>query len=125
MRSGRLALALVVLLVAGCAQSGPSQVSTKEAAKIGVATSRIAVACSAAGEIRAFDGSDPDGLATQESIAVSGARKLVGVYTRDQSHIYQGESVGGVLQQSFSLLDGCGLARAGNLLLAALKRHRS
>lgn len=115
----------VAVLAAGCSQAGTPQVSTREAAKIGVATSRITAACGTAGELRAFGGARPRGLARQESVALSGARKLAGVYAHDQSHIYQGDSVGGVVHDSISLLDSCGLPKAGELLLAALQRRRS
>jgi hypothetical protein len=120
-----LTLAVAAVLVAGCSQAGTPQVSTKEAAKIGVATSRMTVACGRTGELRAFGGARPRGLAAQESIAVSGARKLAAVYAHDQTHIYQGESVGGLVHESLSLLDNCGLSRAGKLLLAVLERGRS
>lgn len=125
MRARLLMLTLGALMAAGCSQAGTPQVSTKEAAKIGVATSRITVACGAAGELRAFGGARPRGLATQESIALSGARKLAAVYAHDQSHIYQGESVGGVVHESISLLDSCGLPKAGKLLLTALRQGSS
>jgi hypothetical protein len=109
----------LTLALAGCAQAGTPQVSSGEAASIGVATGRIAVACGTAEELRAFGGPHPPGLAGQESIAVSGARKLAEVYRHDHGHIYQGESVGAVLHDTISLLGDCGLGRARRLLRRA------
>ena len=107
--------------VAGCGQAGMPQVSSDEAAKIGVATGRITVACGTAEELRAFGGRDEPGLAGQESIALSGARKLAAVYRSDHSRIYQGESVGAVLHDSIALLGNCKLDRARRLLRHALE----
>lgn len=123
MRSRALGAAIAALLAAGCAEAGTPYVSLQEAARIGVATSRMTAACGNADQLRAFGGAHPAGLAGQESIALSGARKLAGVYAGDQSRIYQGESVGGVVHDSISLLGGCGLPKARKLLAAALKRH--
>lgn len=116
--------AAAVLALTGCAQGGMPQVSSQEAAELGVGTGRITVACGTADELRAFGGSHPQGLAAQQSIALSGARKLSEVYRHDQSHIYQGESVGAVLHDTISLLGHCRLGRARSLLLRAL-HHRT
>ncbi len=116
---------LAALLSAGCSEAGMPYVSLQEAAKIGVATTRITVACGTADELRAFGKAEPRHLSAEDSIAVSGARKLAAVYRRDQSHIYEGESVGGVVHDSISLLANCHMARARELLVEALKRSRS
>jgi hypothetical protein len=117
-----LMLALAVGL-SGCSQAGMPQVSSDEAAKIGVATGRITVACGTAEELRAFGGRHEPGLAGEQSIALSGARKLAAVYRRDHSHIYQGESVGVVMHDSIALLDNCRLQRARGLLTRTLSGH--
>lgn len=106
--------------VAGCGQAGMPQVSSGEAARIGVATGRITVACGTAEELRAFGGPHQPGLAGQESIAVSGARKLAAVYRNDHSRIYQGETVGAMVHDSISLLGDCQLEKARGLLSRAL-----
>lgn len=107
--------------LAGCGQAGMPQVSSNEAARIGVATGRITVACGTAEEIRAFGGANQPGLAGEGSIAVSGARQLAAVYRHDHSHIYQGESVGGVVHDSIALLGNCWLGQARRLLEHALR----
>lgn len=107
----------------GCATPG-TPVPARQAAELDVATSRISVACGYEDELTAYRGSNPPGLAGIESIAVSGARKLVSVYALDQSGIYQGESVGAIVSDSISLLRGCRLAAARALLEQALHaRH--
>lgn len=128
MRSRRLVIALALAAAvqsAGCSQAGMPFVSLGEAAKLGVATTRITVACGTADELRAFGGARPRGLAAEESIALSGARKLAGVYAHDQTRTYQGESVGGVVHDSISLLANCRLPKARKLLLKALKQSHS
>jgi hypothetical protein len=109
---------------AGCAQPG-TQVSMTEAAKLDVATNRISVACGYAEELGASGRrrASPE-FAFVESIAVSGARKLASVYAADQSHIYQGESVGAVVGDSISLLGDCGLPQAREMLSVARARRR-
>jgi hypothetical protein len=128
--SGRAALirrlaaglgAVVTLAAAGCGEAGTPYVTLSEAAKLGVGTGRITVACGTADELRAFGGGHPAGLAAQESIASSGVRKLAAVYRHDQTHTYQGESVGAVLHDSLSLLGDCRLDRARALLLRVLR----
>jgi hypothetical protein len=109
--------------LSGCSQAGMPQVSSDEAAKIGVATGRITVACGTAEELRAFGGPREPGLAGEESIAASGARKLAAVYRHDHSRIYQGESVGAVMNDSIALLGKCRLQRARRLLMRAMGRH--
>ena len=115
-------LALAVA-AAGCAQPG-TQAPPAQAGKLDVATSRISVACGYAAELTAYGGAHPPGLASVQSMAVSGARKLASVYARDQSDIYQGESVGAIVNDSISLLGGCGLSGAQRVLQQAeAKRH--
>jgi hypothetical protein len=96
------------------------QVPSQQAAQIGVATSRIAVACGTAEELRAFGRPPQPGLAGQDSIASSGALKLAAVYRHDHGHIYQGESVGAVVHDSIALLGDCGLNKARHVLRRAL-----
>jgi hypothetical protein len=111
----------VVLAVAGCGEAGRPFVPLKQAAELGVGTTRITVACGTADELRAFGGAHPKGLAAEESIAVSGVRKLAAVYRQDRTRTYQGESVGAVLHDSISLLGDCRLDRARALLVGVLK----
>ena len=110
-----------MLIVSGCAQPG-TVAPEEEAAKLGVATENISLACGYAWELTAFGGSRPPGLAGVESSAVAGARKLASVYAHDPSDLYQGESVGSIVSDSISLLSECGLPSARNLLQRALAR---
>ena len=123
MNSRMLGLALAALLAAGCAEAGTPYVSLQEAARIGVATSRITTACGTAEELTALGPPPPGHLKRQESIAISGVRKLAGVYAHDHTHIYQGESVGGVVNDSLSLLKSCRLPAARRALLQAINGH--
>ncbi len=86
-----------------------------------MATSRISVACGYAEELA---GRHPEQLPWIESIAVSGAHKLAAVYAGDQSDLYQGESIGAIVNDSISLLHDCGLAGARRVLEQALSQHR-
>jgi hypothetical protein len=112
----------VAASVAGCAQAG-TQAPKAQAAKLDVATGRISVACGYAEELTAFGGDHPPQLAWIESIAVSGARKLASVYAQDQNDLYQGESVGAIVNDSISLLHDCGLSPARKVLEQALAQH--
>lgn len=116
-------IAVALAGAVGCAPPG-TPVPVKQAAELDVATSRISVACGYEDELTAYRRSNPPGLAGIESIAVSGARKLVSVYALDQSGIYQGESVGAIVGDSISLLRGCRLPAAGALLEHALGARR-
>lgn len=117
-----VALTALAVGLAACSQPG-TQVPVGQAAKIGVATERIAVACGYADQLRAFGGPHPHGIAGVGSIAVSGARKLAGVYALDQSDIFQGESVGALVHDTISLLSGCGLPAAQRVLAGALAKR--
>ncbi len=122
----RARAALVVLALgaglSGCLHPG-TPVPSKQADKLDVATSRISVACGYEEELTATGASHPKGLPWIESIAVSGARKLASVYANDQSDIYQGESVGAIVNDSISLLAGCRLPAARKVLEQALQHH--
>jgi len=112
----------VALAVAGCAHPG-TPVPSRQADELDVATSRISVACGYAEELGAAGAPHPRVMAFVASIALSGARKLAAVYARDQSGIYQGESVGAIVADSISLLSGCRLTAARQLLERA-RRER-
>jgi hypothetical protein len=112
-------LAALALCGVGCSEPG-TQPPASAAAKLGVATSRISVACGYADELMAFGGKHAPGLGVIESIATSGAAKLAGVYRRNQTWIFQGESVAGIVHDSISLLGGCDLPGARQVLVDAL-----
>src|SRR5947209_3077188 len=122
----RTAAVIVVALAAcvgGCAKPG-TPVASKQSDKLDVATSRISVACGYKEELTATGQSHPKELAWIESIAVSGARKLAGVYAQDHTHIYQGESVGAIVGDSISLLKDCRIPAARDVLERALYPRR-
>lgn len=116
-----IALALVTAIT-GCAKPG-TPVPSKQSDELDVATSRISVACGYEEELTATGAPNPKALAWIESVAVSGAQKLAFVYARDQSDIYQGESVGAIVGDSISLLAGCRLPAARHVLEQARARH--
>lgn len=114
--------AALVLALAGGAQPG-TQAPKPQAAKLAVGTGDISVACGYLEELTAFGGREGKDLAAIESMAETGARKLADIYARDQTDIYQGESVGGVLGDSISLLRDCGLSGPATTLERALAQH--
>jgi hypothetical protein len=124
--TARTAAALIAAALAaggaGCSHPG-TPVPSKQADELDVATSRMSVACGYVEELTATGGANPNGLGWIESIAVSGARKLASVYARDQTDIYQGESVGAIVGDSLSLLADCRLQDARSVLEQALRDH--
>ena len=114
---------MLATALAGCAQPG-TQVPKAQAAKLGVGTGEISTACGYLEELTAFGGRKGKNLAPIDSMAQTGARKLAAVYARDQTDIYQGESVGAVLGDSISLLHDCGLTGPEKTLERALAPHR-
>ena len=119
--AGVLAIALTAL-IAGCAPPG-TPVAAKQASELDVATSRMSVACGYEEELTATGHPDAKELSWIGSVAVSGANKLAYVYARDQRDIYQGESVGAIVNDSISLLAGCRLRAARIVLERALAHH--
>lgn len=117
-------LGVVALAVAsaGCSKPG-TPVPSKQSDELDVATSRISVACGYEEELTAASAPSSKALGWIESIAVSGAEKLAFVYARDQTDIYQGESVGAIIGDSISLLAGCRLPAARQVLERALQQH--
>jgi hypothetical protein len=120
-RSGAAALTALAIAIAlgGCAQPG-TQAPKPEAAKLAVGTSDIATACGYAQELTAFGGSHASGLGAEEAMARQGADKLAGVFAHSSTWIYQGESIGGLLNDTSSLLGECGLTGARQVLERAL-----
>jgi hypothetical protein len=107
------------MALAGCAQPG-TQAPKAQAAKLAVGTGDISTACGYVEELTAFGGRQDKHLAAIESMAQTGASKLAAVYARDQTDIYQGESIGAVLGDSISLLHDCRLTGAEKTLEQAL-----
>jgi len=107
---------------AGCAQPG-TQVPGPQAAKLGVGTSDISVACGYLEELTAFGPRQGKAFASIQAMAQTGAQKLADVYAKDQTDIYQGDSIGALLGDSISLLHDCGLTGPERILERALRAH--
>ena len=88
-----------------------------------MATSDIANSCGFAEEKLAF-GDHHVRLAHLEAAAHAAAVKLARVYDRDQTDIYQGESIRAVVHGAVALLGSCGLPHAQAPLRRALAAHR-
>lgn len=115
-----LALALVV---AACGAT-PPQAPDRQAQKLGVSTSGISTACGLAYQVTGFPGHHAAQLETIEAAATSSAKKLATVYARNQSWIYQGETVHDIVRDALSMLSACGLTKAQSVLAHATYLHR-
>lgn len=115
MRS-RLALTLALAALAGCGPT-PPQAPKHEAEKIDHSTGVLSSACGEASQISAFGG-DPSVL---EENAASNALDLAAVYRRNRNWIYQGETVHKIVHDAITLLEECGLHRAGRTLARATR----
>lgn len=116
-------LTMSLVALAGCAQPG-IQAPKSQAAKLAVGTGDISTACGYLEELRAFGHPDSRSLGQIWSMAETGAQKLAFVYGRDQTGIYQGDSIGALLGDGISLLHDCGLAGPERTLQQALQAHR-
>jgi hypothetical protein len=112
--------AALVLAVAG-ASCGPTppQAPFAQAKKLDSATGDIAAACGLTYQVTAFPGDHRAGLASLEASATSSARKLASVYAGNPAWIYQGETVGKIVDDGVAMLRACGLHGAAGALSAA------
>jgi hypothetical protein len=117
------AASLAAVVLAGCAQPG-AQAPKPEAAKLSHATGDISLACGYAEELTAFGGPHAAGLGAQEAMAVTGARLLLDVWSRNRAWVYQGQTINGVVDNSISLLGNCGLHNAQRFLQKAIPGRR-
>lgn len=119
----RLALILALAALAALAGCGPTppQAPKHEAQRIDHSTGVISSACGEASQVSAFGGDAKD-LDTLEANAASSALDLAAVYRRNPGWIYQSETVGKIVHDAISLLDSCGLHRAGHTLARATGR---
>lgn len=120
-RSLRLALLAAAAVVSACGSTA-GQAPREQAMKLSVATGGISTACGLAYQTTAFQKSD---LETLEATASSSATKLASVYTRNPAWIYQGETVGQIVEDSIAMLNTCGLHRSAGVLSAAASRRAS
>jgi hypothetical protein len=121
-RHAALSTLLAVALLTGCAQPG-TQAPKPQAARLAVGTSDISVACGYLEQLRAYGGHSAKDLARIRSMTRTGAQKLASVYAEDQTGIYQGDSIGGLLHDSISLLHDCRLTGPASILRRALRAH--
>jgi hypothetical protein len=119
MRAALVVLALAGALIVGCSQPG-MQAPLREAAKLDEATKTIANSCGYADELTAFGGAHPLGLGKLDASATAGARKLLRVWRRNRTWIYQGETINGIVSDSITLLGDCGLSGAQRALLGGI-----
>jgi hypothetical protein len=110
-----LILAVAATALGGCAQPG-TQAPKPQAKLLNDAAASISFACGSAEELTAFGGSGAVGLAPLEQTATGGVHKLVTVWKQNRTWIYQGESINGVVADSFALLGSCGLRQAQHAL---------
>jgi len=116
MNPKRLTAVLVLALLLAACGATPPQAPHKQAQKLSVATSGISTACGLAFQVTAFPGAHQKDLETLEATAASSAKKLASVYVRNQSWIYQGETVHDIVRDALSMLDSCGLTKAQSVL---------
>jgi hypothetical protein len=116
------AAAALAVVLASCGPT-PPQAPLKEAKKLSVSTSGISTTCGLAFQATAFPGNHKKDLETLEATAASAARKLASVYARNQSWIYQGETVREIVRDALAMLDSCGLSKAQSVLAHATYAH--
>lgn len=119
-----LATLAAALALAGCGPT-PPQAPVPEAKKLDSATSDISTDCGLTYQVTAFAGEHRRELAHLEATASVSARKLATVYRRNPAWIYQGETVGKIVEDGIAMLDTCGLRHAAGVLSAAASRPAS
>jgi hypothetical protein len=114
------AIAAVALAGAGCGAT-PPQAPLHQAARLGVATGDISTACGEATQLQQFPPAPAKEMRTLEATAAAAARKLAGIYRRNQSWVYEGTSVATIVRQAEAMLSGCGLTGAETALRRAVR----
>jgi hypothetical protein len=126
MRPARnIALLVVTLALAGCGAT-PPQAPPTQAKKLGASTGDISTECGLAYQLTAFGGDHRKQLASLERQAIASAHSLAAVYRRNQSWIYQSETVHDIVRDALAMLDSCGLTKAQSALARATyaRHHR-
>lgn len=109
---------VLAALGAGCGAT-PPEAPFAQAKKLDAATSDISTACGLAYQVTAFPGDHRADLANLESSAKSSAHTLASVYHRNPAWIYQGDTVGKIVDDGVAMLRACGLHDAAAALSAA------
>lgn len=110
------AIGMLVLLATGCGPT-PPQAPLDQAKKLDESLGGISTACGEAYQLSAFPPHNRSETLTLEATASSDARKLASVYARNPEWIYQGESIRGLVHDSWSTLNSCGLSEAARALV--------
>lgn len=117
----RPASALAAALLATACGPAQPQPPVSQSNKLGAATGSISTACGEAAQLTAFPGDHRRDLATLEATASSASRQLAGVYRRQPGWIFLGETVRQLVNDSYRLLEACGLPKARAVLRAGTR----
>ena len=111
------ALAAAAVLAAGCG-STPPQAPGPQAHQLNQALSTFSTACGHAAEVQEFVNSPRlmDGL---NRLAASKVADVARIYHQNPHWVFQGKTVGQLVQMSVSYMTECGLHRAAARLRAA------
>ena len=118
-----IAMPVLALLLAACGAT-PPQPPSKQAMKLSVATSGISTTCGLTYQATAFPGNHKPELASLEKKVSSNVEKLASVYARNPAWVYQGETVGQIVNDATAMLNTCGLNHAAKMLELSAARSR-
>ena len=113
----------VAAVVTGCGPT-PPQAPFHEAKRLDASTGDISTECGLAYQVTAFPGDHHKDLANLEATARPSVRSLASVYARNPAWIYQGETVGDLVNDAITMLRACGLAHAATTLQRATSHRR-
>ena len=113
-----MAVTAAALSAVGCGAL-PPQAPLAYAKKLDSATSGISTACGYAYRATAFPGNHARVTEKLEDAAIGDVRKLVKVFKRNRTWVYQGFTVAEIASDGVSMLNSCGLHKAAHQLRAA------
>jgi ribonuclease PH len=114
---------IAAIALAGCGPT-PPQAPLEQAKKLDAATSDISTECGLSYQVTAFPGNHVRDLANLEASAIQSAHSLASVEKRNPAWIYQGETVGDVVNDALAMLRACGLNHAATALEHATSHRR-
>jgi hypothetical protein len=120
-----LLASLAAALALGACGPTPPQAPFGEAKKLDASTGDISTECGLAYQVTAFPGDHRKDLANLEATARPSVRSLASVYARNPAWMYQGETVGEIVNDAVTMLQACGLNQAATTLQHATSHHRS
>lgn len=109
------ALLFACAVLAACGPT-PPQAPLDQAKKLDESTGGISTACGLSYQVTAFPGRHQPDLTVLEATAISDAHKLASVYARNPQWIYQGDTITGLVRDSLTMLQQCGLGQAAATL---------